>query len=273
MHVDWMSTRGCDPLVKWPGGKRSLLKHILPLLPRSYGRYYEPFMGGGALFFRLQPGQSTLSDNNPELINCYVQVRDYPEAVLQFLATYKNTVTDYYSIRESRPIDLSERAARLIFLATLSFNGIYRENLKGQFNVPYGRKSHLLPCDATRILAVSAALSESQLLCDDFEFATEGAQAGDLIYFDPPYTVAHGTNGFVKYNARIFKWEDQQRLAEIARSLNSKGCAVIVSNADHPSVRALYTEFKVEVVSRFSRIAAAGNHRRQVTECIFHNGW
>ncbi len=154
---------------------------------------------------------------------------------------------------------------------TLSFNGIHRVNLQGNFNVPYGYKEYLDPCDASKILAVSACLSSVELRHGDFELTSIDAKAGDFIYFDPPYTVAHGNNGFLKYNAHIFSWSDQIRLATIAYDLAERGCRVLVSNADHSSIQELYSCFKMHRISRPSAIAASGEYRRRVTECIFYN--
>jgi DNA adenine methylase len=259
------------PLLKWPGGKRALLKHLLPLIPRNYNRYFEPFFGGGAFFFALSPRNAILSDINPDLINCYVQVRDNAAKVIECLSGYENSETAYYSIRNQVPTDHITRAARLIYLARFSFNGIYRINLRGYFNVPYGHKTHLDPCDPDRILAASAALQNTTLSACDFSSALDSASKGDLVYLDPPYTVAHGSNGFLKYNARMFSWKDQERLANYAKNLSDKGCSVIISNADHPSITDLYQEFRIMRVSRPSLMAASGAFRRTVSECIFFN--
>jgi DNA adenine methylase len=258
------------PLLKWPGGKRALIRDLLPLVPSCFRRYYEPFAGGAALFFALRPHEALLADSNQELINCYAQVRDRPERVLRYLRTMPNTEEDYYRIRDSFPRSRAHQAARLIYLATLSFNGIYRVNLKGLFNVPYGRKAHLNPYDAPRLRSAAESLSAVELLCCDFENAVETAGARDFVYLDPPYTVAHGDNGFLKYNSRIFSWTDQVRLARVASRLAARGCAVVVSNADHPSIAALYGAFRVIRVSRFSRIAASADSRGRITECIFY---
>jgi DNA adenine methylase len=276
MTVRPQSTEGirqakASPLLKWPGGKRGLLQHILPLVPRSFGKYYEPFLGGAALFFALQPIEAELSDTNADLINCYVQVRDHPYELLTKLGRIKNSESDYYKVRSRVPKDDTSRAARLIYLTALSFNGVHRLNLTGQFNVPYGHRTHLRPADKGRILCASAALATASLRCVDFETAMTRAQAGDLCYLDPPYTVAHGNNGFLKYNDKIFSWEDQTRLAKVAEALADRGCHVIVSNADHPSVRALYRGFRLRRIHRTSLIAASGEFRRPITECLFHN--
>lgn len=259
------------PLLKWVGGKREILKHIAPLLPTDYARYFEPFVGGGALFFAMRPRHALLADTNADLTECYVQVRDHADALITYLGTLRNSEKDYYEIRATAPKEPLQRAARLIYLTTLAFNGIHRLNLKGEFNVPYGRKMHINPCDPEKIRCASAALAGAEVLCADFEEAVATAREGDLVYLDPPYTVAHANNGFLKYNAKIFSWQDQLRLAECARKLSRRGCRVVVSNADHHSIRGLYTSFSCTVVTRQSRMAASKDHRRAVTECLFYD--
>ena len=270
-RVDGEPAAKMQPLLKWPGGKRSILGSLLPLVSANYCTYYEPFFGGGALFFAIQPPRAFLSDNNPDLIDCYVQVRDHADQVIERLAMLKNTEREYYQVRDNVPADPMAKAARLIYLVTLSFNGIHRLNLKGEFNVPYGYKTYLEPCDPVRIRAASAALSRAEIACADFETAVSSARKGDLIYLDPPYTVSHGNNGFLKYNARIFSWNDQVRLSKLAQRLSRRGCQVIVSNANHPSIVDLYRPFRMRLVERVSRIAASREFRRRITECIFYN--
>jgi DNA adenine methylase len=260
------------PLLKWPGGKRNLLQLILPLVPSQFNRYFEPFLGGGALFFGLQPEKAHLSDKNAELIHAYQQVRNNPKAVIRELRKLPNSERNYYRIRSSIPTSNAARAARMIYLITLAFNGIYRVNLEGTFNVPYGYKEHLDPCDEERILRTSKLFKKCVLCDQDFEEALKQTDEGDLVYLDPPYTVAHGNNGFVKYNAKIFSWEDQIRLARIAKELAAKGCHVIVSNADHVSIRKLYDGFHTATLERNSVIAASSNFRSRITECVFYAG-
>ena len=257
------------PLLKWPGGKRSLADQILEQFPDSFGKYFEPFVGGGAVFFALRPNRASLSDLNEELINCYRFVRDDPDALLGVLRTFRNSEEMYYKIRASNPRAPLRRAARLLYLTRLSFNGIHRVNLRVVFNVPYGQKTHLEPYDEDAIRNTSEALQSACLLAADFESATERAQDGDLVYFDPPYTVAHANNGFVKYNERIFSWADQVRLATVARQLCARGCTVIVSNADHPSLCALYSDIETRTLQRYSVISASSDHRRKISEFLF----
>jgi DNA adenine methylase len=258
------------PLVKWPGGKRALVPHILPLLPGTFGRFYEPFVGSGALFFAIQPDKATLSDTNAELINLYTQVRDHPDDLIKVLRKYRNSANFYYGARSSSPRLPLTRAARFLYLLTLSFNGIHRVNLRGVFNVPYGFKTHLPTHDEQRIRLASRALAGVTLTAADFAKATARARNGDLIYFDPPYTVAHAHNGFVKYNEKIFSWNDQTRLAEHARVLVDRGCHIFVSNADHPSVAKLYRGFRIARIKRFSVIAASSDFRRPITETVYY---
>lgn len=259
----------CLPMLKWAGGKRRLIKHLIPIMNQyKFIKYYEPFFGGGALFFATQPENSILSDTNEELINCYLYVRDYPDLVIRQLRNMPNTEEDYYRIRSEKPTDDLVRAARVIYLTTLSFNGIYRLNQKGEFNVPYGHKVHLDPCDEDRIMSVSKALKNAQIRCSDFEDVVEDAKQGDLIYFDPPYTIIQG-NGFIKYNSNVFTWDDQIRLAKTAKRLVQRGCNVIISNADAPEIIELYEDFNFIRLERPSVIAASGEHRKKVTESIF----
>lgn len=264
------STSVCQPLLKWPGGKRELLTHILPIAAKIGKRYFEPFLGGGAVFFALRPAHAVLADFDTDLINCYTQVRDRPAQLMRRLRRLNNTAEDYYRIRQSKPRTPVGHAARTIYLSTLAFNGIHRKNRLGNFNVPYGYKAHLRPCVPERILAASAALKAARLSCADFEVVVDDAQRGDVVYLDPPYTLAHANNGFLKYNAKIFSWSDQTRLAGVAERLARRGCRVIVSNADHPSIIELYAGFKLKRVERPSRIAATPEFRRMVSECIFH---
>jgi len=261
-----------QPFLKWPGGKRFLLYAILPLIPKSFNRYFEPFLGGGALFFALSPAKAHLSDNNSDLIHAYTYIRNHPGAVIRELRALRNSEGDYYRIRSKEAKTDVARAARLVYLVTLAFNGIYRVNLDGKFNVPYGYKTHLNPCNEDRLREASGLLKKAVIRDQDFEAALSKAKECDLVYLDPPYTVAHGNNGFIKYNAKIFSWEDQLRLARKANDLAAKGCHVIVSNADHASIRKLYNEFHTIELERNSVMAASSDCRSRVTECIFYSG-
>jgi DNA adenine methylase len=257
------------PLIKWPGGKRALVPELMKYLPTRYGTYYEPFFGGGALFFALKPTKAVLSDLNCELVECYRCVKDNPDDLIRVLRRHRNSEDNYYRVRSTKPRTDLMRAARLLYLTRFSFNGIHRVNLRGEFNVPYGGKMHLDSVDENLLLTVSAALHNVTLRMGDFEETTTDAKPGDIVYFDPPYTVAHARNGFIKYNEHIFSWADQMRLANYASTLADKGCHVLVSNADHPTITELYHNARKIVIERHSVIAASSHHRRKVTENLF----
>lgn len=264
----------CDhnlPLLKWAGGKRALAHLLLPAIGKITGTYFEPFLGGGAIFFAVGPPKARLSDLNSELMDCYQSIKEDPDGVAKHLMRLKNDETTYYKVRQSKPRSALGRSARLIYLTSLSFNGIYRQNLKGEFNVPYGYKSYKSLPTLDQLRHVSRRLSGAALTSVDFEEATAAAVPGDTVYFDPPYTVAHNNNGFVKYNASIFSWDDQRRLAAHATRLANRGCRVFISNADHGAVRKLYRDFECWVIKRHSVIAASSGKRRSITECFFHN--
>lgn len=261
-------------LLKWPGGKRALLRHLLSFAPSTFQHYYEPFVGSGAMFFTLAPLKAILSDSNEDLMNCYTQVRDYPQQIITVLAQMKNTQEDYYRIRQIDFIDPIERAARFIYLMTLSFNGLYRVNQHGKFNVPYNHKTHLDPCDREKIFNVSLALSRASIIHCDFEQAVEKATCGDFIYFDPPYAISTDPCKFVKYNHVIFSWEDQIRLARVACRLVSRGCHVLVSNANDHTILKLYQDhgFCMHPITRLSVIAANSKYRGKIVEYLFYKG-
>ena len=264
-----MTNDGSLPLLKWPGGKRALVAAVTSIFPEQFGKYFEPFLGGGAIFFALNPGKAILSDVNSDLIETYNEVKNNPTDVIARLRKLKNSEKAYYEIRSFRPEHPTDRAARFMYLCSLSFNGIHRYNLKGEFNVPYGQKTHLNICDEARIFACSERLRTARLIAADFATVISKAKANDLVYLDPPYTVAHNNNGFVKYNKAIFSWQDQERLAFAAEAARQRGCFVVVSNADHESVRALYPHFAYKTISRHSVIASAPAHRKTITEGLF----
>lgn len=262
------------PLFRWTGGKRWLAPQIKKIIEPGYPRYFEPFLGGGAIFFSLRPDKALLSDRNEDLVECFRQIRDHPLEVSRALEGMPRNRESYYRIRNEVPALPHRRAARIIYLSTLAFNGIYRVNKSGQFNVPYGGRPYSGdPWQVERLSAYSVALKHAELTADDFEMAVTDTASGDLVYFDPPYTVTHSNNGFVKYNDKIFSWSDQKRLADVSQDLSHRGCQVIVTNAFHPSVRQLYPKFRAIEASRLSMMAADKSKRRRVQEYIFTNAW
>jgi DNA adenine methylase len=257
---------------RWAGGKRWLVSTLAPLARPSAGRrYFEPFFGGGALFFAVRPAGAVISDKNDDLMACYRAVRDNPRAVERALRGFTPDEDGYYRARKAAPASASGKAARLIFLATHSFNGIYRVNLDGVFNVPYGHRAYALGAKAS-LEQHSRALQGTEILSGDFEAAVATADAGDVVYLDPPYTVTHTRNGFLKYNAKVFSWDDQKRLARTAADLSARGCRVFVSNAPHETINKLYAAFSPITVTRVSRMAADSQRRREITEVVYTNG-
>jgi DNA adenine methylase len=267
--------RVAEPFLKWAGGKRLLIDEIARVVAFDHHarRYYEPFLGGGALFFAVMPPRAVLSDINSSLIDAFVAVRDSPEAVIQTLELLRHTRRDYYAVRSWRPRRADERAARFIYLNKTCFNGLYRENLRGDFNVPYGRHERsLVICDEDQIRDASDALAGADLLVCDFESAVGSASDQDVVYFDPPYTTAHSNNGFIEYNAKVFSWSDQERLAGVAMKLAKRGVHVVVSNADHTSIRRLYPKpFRARRIERWSTMAAKKKKRLPIHELVIEN--
>lgn len=257
------------PFLKWTGGKQWLASVADALLPQNFtGRYYEPFVGGGSVFFGLGLPRAILSDACEDLIEAYIGVRDSPERVIALLQSYPYERDFFERLRRARPRVPHTRAARLIYLNKTAFNGMYRVNLKGEFNVPFGRYVNPTICDADRIRSASQALQGVKLRTTDFAAALRRVTPKDFVYLDPPYITGHRNNGFVKYNAPLFSWEDQTRLAERAATLKSQGTVVVVSNSDHDDVTSLYKGFFRYVVSRNSLIGGAGSTRGSVCEAL-----
>jgi DNA adenine methylase len=265
------SRPGLPPLFRWPGGKRWLVPQLTKLLPEHIGTYFEPFFGAGALFFATKPDRSVLSDTNSDLMEAYQAIKDDHAMVAACLSPLARDKDSYYEVRASRPTSASERAARLIYLTTLAFNGIYRVNRRGEFNVPYGGREYPSLGQDGWLEPYASALAASEIVACDFESAVATASSGDFVYLDPPYTVAHSNNGFLRYNERIFSWRDQERLASVAAELDRRGCIVMVSNAAHASIRPLYASFRVLTVSRRSLIAADPDHRQGTDELVITN--
>ncbi len=257
------------PVLKWAGGKRFLADRIVGELPEDHGTYYEPFVGGAAVFFRLTPKKAVLSDTNKELINFYLQLQERPRDLFERYSDLPQGEVDFYEMRSWIPDTELDRAARFYYLTSLSFNGIYRVNLRGEFNVPFGNRTRRSNVTVDDFISASSSLMTATILAADFESAVKDAGYGDVVYFDPPYTLAHNNNGFVKYNEKIFSWGDQERLAATALSLMDRGCTVIVSNAAHETVADLYPGFRCEEVQRQSVIASRSTNRRVVSEYLF----
>lgn len=253
------------PILKWAGGKKQLLSDILPRVPTNYGRYIEPFLGGGALFFALHPENSIIADSNPELINMYRQVADHVDQVISHLARYENTKDLFYKVRQQDWTKLKpdEAAARMIFLNKTCFNGLYRVNRKGQFNVPYGKYKNPTICDTDALYTASAALKKTQILCGDYMLVLEhNAQPGDFIFLDPPYLPISAYSDFKRYTKEQFYEEDHRELAKEVMRLHNLGCHVILTNSNHPLVHELYSPFKIDVIQTKRYISCSGSRRK-----------
>lgn len=269
-----MTDVSCLPFVKWPGGKRWLAPALIGILDglAQAGTYIEPFLGGGAVFFAGGFSGSLLSDSNHELIGTFQAVQDDVQAVIEELRALPPPSSEAYALVACRrPLTAPARAARFLYLNRLAFNGVWRVNARGAFNVPYG---HRPPADlvaAAQLRSCGAVLQRSSLRATGYMEALHAAQAGDVIYCDPPYTVSHNNNGFIRYNEMLFSWVDQQALAARAVELARLGTHVAVSNAAHHDVISLYPAhaFHAFRVVRTSRVASTVSHRRPQAEMLF----
>jgi DNA adenine methylase len=270
---------GCRPFVKWAGGKRQLLPELQRYVPASFARYIEPFVGGGALFFQLSARlgasectpRALLADVNQRLIRTYQGVRDAVEDVIALLAGYLHDEQFYYRLRE-KPIDgLSdaEVAAWFIYLNKIGFNGLYRVNRQNRFNVPFGRHKNPTICDEQTLRACSRALAGVELQVAGFELSAQRAEAGDLVYFDPPYVPLSVTSSFTRYTSDGFDAEAQKRLRDVALSLKQRGVHVLLSNSSASSVRELYRkDFEIVEVSATRLVNSKAAGRGAITELV-----
>lgn len=253
------------PFLKWAGGKTQMLGEIIPRIPNHYGKYIEPFVGGGALFFSLQPEQAVIADSNPELINVYIQIANAVDDVISILKTYINTEEMFYSVRSQNYDELSpiEAAARTIYLNKTCFNGLYRVNRSGQFNTPFGHYKNPTICDEELLRSVSVLLQRTKIVCGDYlEVLKEYATPGDFVFLDPPYIPISEYADFKRYTKEQFYVDDHRKLAEEVKRLHELGCYVILTNSNHPLVHELYHSFQIDVVPTKRAISSKGNTRR-----------
>jgi len=270
------------PFLKWAGGKTQLLPQLRASAPAQIDTYFEPFLGGGALFFALQQEgrfkQAVLTDLNVELINAFTQVRDAVEEVISVLRAHEHSYgtgkarrTKYfYAVRGMRPMFPTEQAARMIFLNKTCFNGLYRVNAQGDFNVPHGRYANPKICDAGGLRAASGALQDVEIQASDFEDAVHNAAPDDFVYFDPPYVPVSDTSNFTAYTATAFGIKDQERLADVAENLASRRVDFLLSNSNHPDVQSLYHSrgMSTRIVAAGRAINSVGAARGRVGEYL-----
>lgn len=253
------------PILKWAGGKTQMLGELISKVPASYGRYIEPFLGGGAMFFALQPENAVIADSNPELINMYRQVASHVEDVIKNLRTYENTSEMFYAVRslEWTALPKAEAAARTIYLNRTCFNGLYRVNKQGRFNVPFGRYKNPKICDEEGLRAASEVLKKAEILCGDYILVLEHyAQPGDFVFLDPPYLPISEYSDFKRYTKEQFYEEDHIELAKMVTTLHERGCHILLTNSNHPLVHELYAPFTIEVIQTKRHISCNGSTRK-----------
>lgn len=270
LYTDYFAAPA-DPPVKWVGGKRQLLPELRKYVPSSFGTYYEPFLGGGALFFALQPERAVLSDLNVKLITMYKALRDIPTSVIDHLTSgeYPNTREDYERVR-ARNMDYGGavyRASDFLYLNRYGYNGLYRENKSGGYNVPYGDNPKA-SIDTQNLLRVSAALQNKTILHEPYQTVLETARAGDFVYFDPPYIPLSDTSDFTKYQGVGFEFADHVRLRDTALILSQRGVHVLLSNSSAPDVYAIYRDFRIVEVQARRSVNSKADKRGEVTEVL-----
>lgn len=269
------------PITKWVGGKRQLLDDLNALKPEKFNRYFEPFIGGGAFLFSLAPENAVINDFNSDLVNLYRVVKDKPKELISKLEEHaKNNAKEYYL--DLRELDRSEainqlsdveKAARILYMLKVDFNGLYRVNSKNQFNVPYGRYKNPKIADHDNIMSVSNFFNESkiEILNGDFADAVKSAETGDFVYFDPPYIPVTPTAAFTSYTSAGFNIADQERLRDLFFELDKKGVNVMLSNSDVGLVHELYKGANIHLVQAKRSINSKGDKRGKVGEVIITN--
>jgi DNA adenine methylase len=268
------------PVIKWVGGKTKLLPELLARMPARFERYYEPFAGGAALFFRVAPERAVLADSNADLIALYSCLSRDVAGVIRKLEHHRTAHSEahYYATRtrwndRELPWTTAERAATFIYLNKTCFNGLWRVNRSGAFNVPIGRYTDPPICVPEALHAAHALLQRADLRCADYRTAVEEARRGDFLYFDPPYDPVTPTANFTSYTAGAFGADDQRALAETARELVARGCRVMLSNSDTPFIRSLYRGFGIDRVRCARAINSNAAKRGDVDEVIMTGGY
>jgi len=254
------------PFLKWAGGKSKLVEHIHKRFPKTYGRYFEPFLGGGAVYFATGPSKATLGDMNAELVTTYKALRDDVESVIAELREHRAEEKHFYEVR-AQVVPMGS-AARMIYLNRTCYNGLYRVNRSGAFNVPFGRYENPTICDEENLRAVSRALKGATIQHSDVFSTVAKAKKGDLVYFDPPYDPVSKTASFVSYTEKGFTSDDQAKLAATFAELASRGVHCVLSNSDTPFIRELYKDFRIDILQVRRAINSRADRRGPVAEVL-----
>lgn len=271
-----------QPFLKWAGGKRQLLPQIRRYIPdmSDVKTYWEPFIGAGAVLFDLQPKRACINDANPELVNCYRVIRDNVEGLIEDIQKHKTDDSEYYyRIREldrsPKFVEMSdvEKASRIIFLNKTCFNGLFRVNSQGYFNVPFGNYRNPTIVDVIIIKAISSYLNKNDVKITnlDFEHAVKDAKRGDFVYFDPPYDPVSDTSSFTGYNLDKFGKEEQLRLKRTYDELHKRGCKLMLSNSSTPFIEEIYSEYQIIRIPANRNINSVGSGRGQIDEFLILN--
>ena len=261
------------PFLRWAGGKTWLLKHLSKYLPSNgFHDYHEPFLGGGSVFFSLRPKKAFLSDLNADLIETYDQVKKNVEKVILELSKFENTADFYYEIRSTKFNEIAQNAAKFIYLNQTSFKGIYRVNLKVEYNVSFGYRTKWF-FSAEGLRSISKSLANVELNHLDFTETLPNIKENDLVFLDPPYTVTHNNNGFIKYNKKLFDLNSQYALSDYINKVKNKGAYYILTNAAHHNIEEIFTKKndKIFELKRASLIGGKNSNRGKYAELLITN--
>jgi DNA adenine methylase len=269
------------PILKWVGGKRQLLPEIIPLINKNCEVYVEPFIGGGAVFFELQPEKAIINDYNSELINLYTIIKNEPEKLIEKLQDLKtkNNKDDFYRIREMdrnedySKIDNVDKAARLIYLNKTCFNGLYRVNSKGYYNTPFGAYKNPNICNEELILNISKYFNNNniEIVCGDYKKILENLPRNAFVYLDPPYMPLSASSSFTSYTDTGFNYEQQVELKNECDKLQEQGISFIQSNSDCSEIRELYKDYEIKTVYAKRNINSKGDLRGEIAEVLIMN--
>lgn len=266
-----IAINGVNTFLKWPGGKRWIFNNYKEIFPKSYSRYIDPFLGGGSIFYGLKPKIAIISDINEELINLYITMRDNYLLLAKYMKQHQNAHDKnyYYAIRNKEFKDPIKRAARLLYLNRTCFNGMYRVNKQGKFNVPIGTKNNCI-YDIDDFEIYSNILKNAKIYTNDFETTIKFAKKDDFIFADPPYKTSKKQESFIKYNEKIFSWADQVRLFQCLCKAKKRGAKILLTNANCDEIKNMYLEegFDLRIIKRSSLIAGKTSSRQIVQELV-----